>query len=289
MITPKVAQSAAHVAHHYDELDPFYRTLWGEHLHHGLWLDGDESAAEATLKLLEVVAARAQLRPGATVYDVGAGYGATSRWLAQHYNAEVTALTLSPTQYAYAQGQPRSSSKSTPTYLLQNWLTNTLPADSADAVIALESTEHMTDLSGCFAQIKRTLRPGGRFVICAWLAREEPRRWEVRHLLEPICREGRLAQLGTLSEYRSALSAVGLCVDHEEDVSRAVRRTWDVVLRRLAVGLATRPSYWRYLLDARRRDRLFVWSVARMAVAYRTGALRYGVVSGYRPLPGPAL
>lgn len=283
MITPRVAQSAASVAHHYDELDPFYRALWGEHLHHGLWVEGDESAAEAALKLLEVVAARAQLKPGATVYDVGAGYGATSRWLAKRYGAAVTALTLSPAQYAYAQERPRNPTGPTPTYLLQDWLTNTLPGGSADAVLALESTEHMTDLSGCFAQIRRTLRPGGRFVICAWLAHDHPRDWEVRHLLEPICREGRLAQLGTLSEYRRALNAAGLSVDHEEDLSRAVRRTWDVVLRRLVVGLATRPAYWQYLLSARHRDRSFVWSVARMAVAYRTGALRYGLVSGSRP------
>jgi tocopherol O-methyltransferase len=214
---------------------------------------------------------------------VGAGYGATSRWLAQHYSAAVTALTLSTAQYAYAQEQPRSPPDPTPTYLLQDWLVNTLPADSADAVLALESTEHMSDLAGCFAQLRRTLRPGGRFVICAWLARERPRTWEVRYLLEPICREGRLAQLGTVGEYRSALEGAGLVVEEAEDISRKVRRTWDVVLRRLAVGLATRPAYWRYLLGARHRDRVFIRSALRMAVAYRTGSLRYGVLSGYRP------
>lgn len=126
MITPKVAQSAASVAHHYDELDPFYRTLWGEHLHHGLWLDGDESAAEATLKLLEVVASRSQLRlrPGATVYDVGAGYGATSRWLAEHYSAAVTALTLSPPNTPTRRGGPKARpSQPLPTSFRTGWRT----------------------------------------------------------------------------------------------------------------------------------------------------------------------
>lgn len=271
------------VARHYDELDPFYRALWGEHLHHGLWRSGTETPEEATLHLLEVVAERARLRPGLRVCDVGTGYGATARWLAAHYGARVTGLTLSQAQHAYALAQPAAGDAPTPTYLLQDWLSNTLPGESADVVIALESTEHMADLEGCFAQMQRVLRPGGRFVICAWLAREAPRAWEVRGLLEPICREGRLAALGSLSEYSGALARAGLIVDGLEDVSRAVRPTWDVVLRRLLVGLMTRREYRRYLLDAGQRERLFVWTALRMAVAYRTGSLRYGIVSGYRP------
>ncbi len=27
------------IADHYDALDPFYRSVWGEHVHHGLWTD----------------------------------------------------------------------------------------------------------------------------------------------------------------------------------------------------------------------------------------------------------
>jgi tocopherol O-methyltransferase len=126
------------------------------------------------------------------------------------------------------------------------------------------------------------LRPGGRFVICAWLACEAPKVWEVRLLLDPISREGRLAGLGSLSEYRSALEGAGLVVDTEEDLSREVRRTWEVVLRRLFTGLLSKGSYRRYLLDARQRERVFVWTVARMTLAYRTGSLRYGLLSGYR-------
>jgi tocopherol O-methyltransferase len=273
---------AAGVAHHYDEPDPFYRNLWGEHLHHGLWRSGSEPPAVAVLQLLELVASRAGLEPGARVCDVGAGYGASARWLASRYGAQVTALTLSPAQYAYACAQPTVPGAPTPRYLLQDWLSNTLPGGSADVVIALESTEHMADLKRCFAQLRRVLRPGGRFVICAWLACETPEPWEIRLLLEPICREGRLAGLGSMSEYRSALEGAGLVVDTEEDLSREVRRTWGVVLRRLFTGLLSERAYRRYLLDARQYERLFVWTVARMALAYRTGSLRYGLLSGYR-------
>ena len=61
-----------------------------------------------------------------------------------------------------------------------------------------------------------------------------------------------------------------------------MRRTWDVVLHRLVAKLATDRRYRRYLRDARQRERRFVWGTLRLALAYRTGSLRYGILGGYR-------
>jgi tocopherol O-methyltransferase len=283
MILPKTVWQPDAVAHHYDELDILYRTLWGEHVHHGLWLAGNETPVEAITQLLAAVAQRAHLLPGAAVCDVGAGYGATARWLTQNYDAQVTALTVSPSQYVYAQAQTCPRIGSRPTYLLQDWLTNSLPAHAFDAVIAIESTEHMADKQRCFTESFRVLRPGGRMVICAWLACEAPRAWEVRHLLEPICHEGRLAGLGNASEYRQLLEQSGFIVESCDDVSAQVQRTWTVVLRRMIQGLATKLDYWHYLLDRQKRERIFGLTVMRMWLAYRTGALRYGIMTARRP------
>jgi tocopherol O-methyltransferase len=284
MIVPKAPwreNPKAQVAQHYDELDTLYREVWGEHLHHGFWARGDETASEAVLTLLEQVAARARLEPGSAVCDAGCGYGATARWLAEQCGAYVTALTLSPAQYRYALSCP--SAPPTPRYLLQDWLENDLPDASFDAVTALESTEHMPDLARCFAQAQRVLRPGGRFVVCAWLAAEAPKAWEERWLLEPICREGRLAGLGSMSEYRRALEAAGFVVLEANDMTAQVKRTWTVILGRVLRGLATRRDYWRYLLDSRNGERVFARSLLRLALAYRSGALRYGLLSAVKP------
>ena len=57
MIRPSRPQTTAAVAAHYDELDPFYREVWGEHVHHGFWATGRESPTAAAEALVDLVAA----------------------------------------------------------------------------------------------------------------------------------------------------------------------------------------------------------------------------------------
>ena len=93
MISARSSIDRAAVASHYDELDHFYRDVWGDHVHHGLWLRGDESRECAVEQLAELVAENAQIGPGVRVCDIGCGYGATARLMAAR-GAEVTALTI---------------------------------------------------------------------------------------------------------------------------------------------------------------------------------------------------
>jgi tocopherol O-methyltransferase len=150
-------------------------------------------------------------------------------------------------------------------------------------VVAIESTEHMSDKPRCFTEALRVLRPGGRLVVCAWLAGEHPRRWEVRHLLEPICTEGRLPGMGTAEEYRRMIEDAGFVVESFEDLTRQVKRTWPIGIAR-TLGLLRRDrELRRYLLSARSRNREFAMSPLRIWLAYRTGAMRYGLFVATRP------
>ena len=279
MISARVAASPAGVARHYDELDPFYRELWGEHLHHGYWATGREKPAQAVRNLVDVVADRAGIRPHDDVVDVGCGYGATARILAREHGARVTAYTLSAAQHAAAaldDGDGRIR------FVLRDWLENDLLPASCDAVIAIESTEHMADKPRFFAEAARVLRPGGRLVVCAWLAAENASPWQVRRLLEPICAEGRLPSMGTGEEYRLMMEWAGLDLRSADDITAHVARTWSHCLLRLAARLP-RPSSWRYLLDGRNENRIFALTVPRILLAYRAGAMKYGIFVGVRP------
>src|SRR5512144_1578474 len=102
MILPAMTPPPTAVIDHYEELDRFYRALWGEHLHHGLWWSGRESPQVAVEQLVDYVAALAAVHAGDRVCDIGAGYGAPARRLAQRFGARITALTVTPAQHAVA-------------------------------------------------------------------------------------------------------------------------------------------------------------------------------------------
>src|ERR1700682_4290369 len=90
------------IVEHYDVLSPYYRSLWGEHLHHGYWIRGDESKEKAQLQLIEYLAQLADVKRGADILDIGCGFGASSIYLAKHFNATVTGITISPVQVEMA-------------------------------------------------------------------------------------------------------------------------------------------------------------------------------------------
>ena len=281
MIYPKRSLDPIEIARHYDELDRFYREVWGEHVHHGLWLTGDEPPDLAVRQLVDRVAEHAHIAPGEAVCDVGCGYGATARQLATDYHATVTALTLSPAQHRYACAQHPGTDN--PTYLLRDWLDNDLPTASFDAVISIECISHVPDKAAFFREAFRVLKPGGRLSLCAWLAYEHPEAWHIHHLLEPICREGRLPSLATTSEYLDLMTAAGFQNGTAEDLSRRVRHTWTICFLRVLRGLVTQPHYLRYLLDARQPDRVFLLTLPRLWLGFRTGALRYGHFTAHKP------
>ena len=271
MIYPDRPQSAADVARHYDELDVPYRRIWGEHVHHGYWRTGRESAAEAAEALVRLVAERLAPEPGQRGVDIGCGYGATAQWLAENRGLEVTGFTLSQAQAAVGRARPGF------TCLVRDWLDNGLPDATFDRAYAIESSEHMVDKARFFSEARRVLKPGGRFVVCAWLEGDGVTSRQIRHLLEPICREGRLPSMGSRPDYEALAAAAGFRLLGYDDISREVRRTWTICLRRFAGRLVTDREVRNLALSRAVESREFMLSLPRLILALRGGAMRYGV------------
>lgn len=273
MIIPDTSPNAVAVADHYDELDPVYLRVWGEHVHHGLWSTGRETSTEAVVALSDTVGDRLELSPGEACIDIGCGYGSTARRLAKTRGVRVTGFTLSAEQARYAAAHPSPDVN----IEIRDWLVNGLADDSADAALAIESSEHMADKPAFFVEAHRVLSPGGRFVVCAWLAEKDAGAWKVRHLLEPICREGRLPSMGTREEYEDMAAAAGFAILDYEDVSDRVARTWTICARRLVKALIVDREVRH--LAFRGRNRVFLLSIPRLILAYRSGAMRYGILT----------
>ena len=124
------------IARHYDSLDYFYRDIWGEHIHHGLWLDGRESPIQAADQLSRRALSCLELRPGARVVDVGCGYGGTARLAAEAHEAHVIGFTISAAQKSYA--DRLAVSRGSVEIRLQDWAEAGLGDESVDAVLSLE-------------------------------------------------------------------------------------------------------------------------------------------------------
>jgi len=279
VISAQTSFNQSAIADHYNELDSFYRELWGEHLHHGFWIGGRDSSEIAVRRLVDIVVQKAQIKPGDEVIDIGCGYGAPARQLADEHGAKVTAITVSPIQLAYAQNL---GSGPNPRYLLADWLSADLPPRNYRAAIAIESTEHMPRAE-FFRRAFQILPVGGRLVVCAWLSRAQASSIEIQLLLQPICDEGRIPQLPTLAELIEAGEASGFAVIDARDCTQAVSRTWGIILQRLIRHLLTDARYRVFLVDRQRRNRIFALTVLRIWLAYKMGAMRYGILTLSRP------
>ncbi len=267
------------VARHYDVLDRHYREIWGEHVHHGLWLDPRDLPERATRQLVELAAGLAGVRAGSRVCDVGCGYGATARLLVDELGAQVTGITVSLAQLRYGQARARGEN---PRLVLGDWLDNGLPSESFDAVLAIESVSHMHERPRVFAECLRVLRPGGRLVVLDWLAAEATRRWQRRLLLDPICRAGHLPRLDSLRQYGEMLQRAGFEGVTGRDLSAQVWRTWPWVLRLGGRRMVSDAQLRRLVVDPRHEEREFLGLIAYLMAGYATRSFRYGLLSARR-------
>src|SRR5579872_5003492 len=146
--TPSRASQAhaplnAAIAQHYDELDFYYRDLWGEHIHHGLWRSGRETPAEAAEQMSRYALAELDLTAGERIADIGCGYGSTARLAAESYGVHVVGLTLSETQKRHA--DKISVSRGSVEIRVEDWVAATFADGAFDALLSLESLEHIDD------------------------------------------------------------------------------------------------------------------------------------------------
>jgi len=279
MIFPNTDQSSAAVALHYNELDGFYREIWGDHVHHGYWRTGRETSAEAAEALSQLVADRLGLAPGMSVCDIGCGYGETARLFASRYGVFLDGVTISESQFRVASMRQASGVS----IALRDWLQNGFADASFDRAYAIESSEHIADKARFFAEAHRVLRPGGRLVICAWLAKGGALNVRDRALLERICRYGRLPGMGTEEDYRALAEAAGFIAAGVDDISAKVSRTWSICIRRSLAKLATDRRYRAFLFGGGAQNKAFAATLFLILAAYRTGAMRYCVFTFEKP------
>ena len=271
---------------HYDLATPFYRLLWGPHIHHGLWSEEDAARTmplmtprRAQEQLTDTLAMLAGIRGGEQVLDVGCGMGGSSIRLARGRGCRVTGITLSGVQRGWAALAATLAGVGRRARFVQ------IDAEAAefapasfDVIWSIECTEHLFDKAAFFRRARGWLRPGGRLAICAWLAAEGAGEDARRARVEAVCRAFLCPSLGTFADYAGWMADAGLVVERQEDWTRRVARTWelcDARVRRLALPWLAR------VVDRRQAD--FLDNFTTLLEAYRSGAMQYGCLVARLP------
>jgi tocopherol O-methyltransferase len=261
---------------HYDRLAFYYRSFWGDHIHHGYW-EGDETPEEAQVRLVARLAERAAIPHEARVLDVGCGFGGSALWLVRNRRCHVTGVTISPVQAKRAAEQARADGlDDRADFLVMDANQLGFPAATFDVVWVIECSEHLEDKEAFVRSCARVLRPGGRLALCAWLSTASGRP-EHAQLVDEVCQGMLCPSLASAAEYLAWMRAAGFERASFDDITRRVGRTWEH-----CSAIVERPEMraLRWLMDE--RTRAFVLSFAAMRRAYAEGAMAYGMFTAHK-------
>ena len=212
---------------HYDLVSPYYRSLWGEHLHHGYWICGDESKEKAQLQLIEHLAQLARVKIGSVILDIGCGLGGSSRYLAKNYNASVIGITNSAVQVQMAT-ETAAMEQLDAMFLLMDAEAMDLQK-KFDLLWCVESISHFEHREEFFASAVNLLKPGGFFAITDWFKKKNLTHSETKQFIDPI-QKGMLVELQIMDDYEHFLTSNGLQIMHREILNKNCAKTWDLCL-----------------------------------------------------------
>ncbi|MDY0309542.1 MAG: class I SAM-dependent methyltransferase [Castellaniella sp.] len=160
-----IERDARQIEFHYDLSDDFY----------ALWLDPrrvyscayyrepDFTLAQAQEAKLDHICRKLALKPGERFLDVGGGWGGLMLWAAEHYDVDVTGITLSNNQHAYVNRliqEKGLSGRVRMERLDYRQLDESRPYDKIASVGMFEHVGR-AQLTRYFSKLRRLVRPGG--------------------------------------------------------------------------------------------------------------------------------
>jgi cyclopropane-fatty-acyl-phospholipid synthase len=154
------------IAFHYDVSNDFYALWLDERMVYSCayYEDAGQSLEQAQCNKLDHICRKLRLKPGERLLDIGCGWGALVCWAAEHYGVEAHGITLSRSQYEYAQQTIRQRGLEDKVTVE---LTDYRDLDGEyDKLASVGMFEHvgLKNLPTYFAVAHRLLKPGGLFL-----------------------------------------------------------------------------------------------------------------------------
>lgn len=206
--------------------DEIYRTLWQDNVHLGTWGPGD-SLQRAMARTNEVMADRAEVPEGATVLDVGCGYGATALFLAAERGCTVTGINISEKELELARERADEAGLGDQvSFRYGDFHDIPFPDGSFDVVWSQEAFLHGVGKQTILEECHRVLRPSGRLVISDLVARAHLSEEERARIYARL----RLREMWSAEQYVAGLQAAGFSVVDSDDWAANVAPTYGSVV-----------------------------------------------------------
>jgi len=256
---------------HYDLGNPFYKLWLDETMSYSAaWFEGDLSGDLAQAQWAKVRRAldECRVQPGQRVLEIGCGWGGLAEYATRHFEAQVTGVTLSTEQLAFAQERLRAQGLEHKADLrLQDY--RDLADGPYDAVASIEMFEAVGRQywPGFFAKLRELLKPGGRACIQSITIRDDlfDRYVDSTDFIQQYIFPGGL--LPSPSAFREQAEAAGLRIVNELSFGPDYAET----LRRWRLRFLAQESAVRQLRFDGRFMRIWEFYLAYCEAAFATG------------------
>jgi cyclopropane-fatty-acyl-phospholipid synthase len=238
------SQARRNIQAHYDLSNEFYRLFLDPSMTYSSAVFDHPEACLFRAQLLKyrMIAAKAGLREGDHVLEIGCGWGGFAEYAARELGCRVTGITLSAEQARYARARMRALGLEDRVQILENDYRDV--EGIFDAIVSIEMLEAVGHpyLDSYFRACDRLLRPGGRLVVQVITIPDQlydGYRWGMDWIRKYIFPGGHLPSLGAIQG--SIGRRTSFVVDHLENIGAHYATT----LRRW------RARFWRRIDDVR--------------------------------------
>lgn len=222
------------IEEYYRECEHSYRDAWGldknMQLNLGLWEEGATNLSQALTQLNKTIAELAKIDKNSEILDAGCGVGGSAIYLAKHFGAKVTGITLSPEQLKLAQ---QNAEKAGLSHLIKfeigDFSRTRFQDSNFDVIIGIESICYAEPKIDFIKEAYRLLKKGGRLVLAENLQAKEKLNKKEHDILYTYGFNGcKVVSLDTVKQYKSNLNEVGfkdfLHIDKSKEVRPSILR-----------------------------------------------------------------
>jgi len=199
------------IARHYDIGNDFFKLILDSETmsYSAGYYDKDSGFLyEAQKNKLDYICRRLNLPVGASLLDLGSGWGGFALYAAKSYLWRVTGYTLSKAQLDYCHQKVRDNKLEGILSFEYRDMLKDLPHSKFDGIVMIESIEHAgkKNLPALFQSIKNCLKPGSPLVIQSTVRRKirSVDRWTLKYIFPGgyLPSQEELASLATVAGFR---------------------------------------------------------------------------------------